>query len=71
MKTCFSEEKLIKQFRPPPPFLRKYLRNFFMIPPPLCSNFKNKEPPLPPNTSWERKLCSLERYLTVRKIDQS
>ena len=41
MKTCFSEEKPIKQLgTPPPPFLRKppvltkppFLSNFFMIP---------------------------------------
>ena len=51
MKTCFSEEKLIKKFgtsalrEPPfelllPPIYEQIFHEF-----PLCPNFKNKKPP--------------------------
>ena len=43
MKTCFSEEKLIKQFGNAP-FLREPPYLSFFHDPLLCSNFKNKNP---------------------------
>ena len=57
MKTCFSEEKLIKQFGNPPPPIRReppLPPPFQLIPyfcatfsyPPLCTNFENKKPHL-------------------------
>ena len=53
MKTCFSEEKLIKQFGNPTPFLREpsplstnsSIPEQFFHDRPLCPNFKNKYPP--------------------------
>ena len=50
MKTCFSEGKLMKQFGNPPflryPPLSANLLIFeqFFHDPPLCPNFKNKNP---------------------------
>ena len=38
MKTCFSEEKLIKQLGDPSPLFQEN--------PSFCLNFKNKKPPL-------------------------
>ena len=53
MKICFSEGKLIKQFRTPPPLSKR--TPFSTNPPPyfwaifsepsLCPNLKNKNPP--------------------------
>ena len=47
MKTCFSQDKLIKQFgTPPPPFLREPpISEQSFHDPPLCTNFKNKKSP--------------------------
>ena len=52
MKTCFSEGKLMKQLgnllplskRTPLSLTPLFLSNFFMTPP-LCPDFKNKNPP--------------------------
>ena len=53
MKTCFTEEKLMKQFGAPPPLSKR--TPFSTNPPisepffndsPLCPNFKNKKHPL-------------------------
>ena len=52
MKTCFSEEKLIRQFGnplskrpppPPPPFQVTPISVQFFHDPPRCPNFKNKK----------------------------
>ena len=45
MRTCFSEEKLIKQFGKPPFQVTPLFLNNFFNDPPLCLNFKNKNPP--------------------------
>ena len=45
METCFSDEKLIKQFGNFPfPFQLTLIEQFFPDPP-ICPNFKNKNPP--------------------------
>ena len=54
MKTCFSEEKLMKQFATPPPFSKRTppfstnspISEQFFHDPPLYPNFKNKKPSL-------------------------
>ena len=53
MKACFSKAKLMKQFGNPP-FLRELplstypsISEQFFHDPPLCPNFKNKNPPSP------------------------
>ena len=55
MKTCFSEGKLMKQFgnpplskRTPPISTNPSVSEQFFHDPPLCPNFKNKNPPPPP-----------------------
>ena len=47
MKTCFSEEKLMKQFATPPPFsTNSPISEQFFHDPRLYPNFKNKKPSL-------------------------
>ena len=45
MKTCFSEEKLIKQFGNPPPSTNPPISVQFFHDNPLCPKFKIKNPP--------------------------
>ena len=52
MKKCFSEGKLMKQFgnplflrRPPAITTNPPISDQFFHDPPLCPNFKNKNPP--------------------------
>ena len=44
MKTCFSEGKLMKQFGTPPLSTNTPISEQFFHVPPLCPNFKTKNP---------------------------
>ena len=44
MKTCFSEGKLMKQFGTPPLSTNPPISEQFFHVPPLCPNFKTKNP---------------------------
>ena len=75
IKTCFSEEKLIKQFgnllflkELPFQLIPLILSNFSMTSYPLCPNFKNK-PPLPTPNFRGRTMALLNQcYLTPKKL---
>ena len=62
METCFSEGKLIKQIgnppflREPPPFQLTPISEQFFHGPPLCLNFKSKNPTPPLILGGGRKL---------------
>ena len=60
MKVCFSEEKLIKQFRLPPfpPISEQFFHDSL-----LCPNYKNKNLPVLLGGRGRRKLCGKYWFL--------